>query len=137
MSSEAGEENANVRDNSLHDDLSDNSQSLLNDQGFDTDNSTGSRLKACFKPPYDILVAPIRVCLLAFHVIGLGPLSTQVGDEIWVICDARTPFILHLGHNTTAVVQADAANGQMDVVCRHSKDGERIELAACDLLCEI
>ena len=27
--------------------------------------------------------------------IGLGPLSTQVGDEVWVICDARTPFILH------------------------------------------
>ena len=27
--------------------------------------------------------------------IGLGPESTQVGDEVWIICDARTPFILH------------------------------------------
>lgn len=27
--------------------------------------------------------------------IGLGPESTQVGDEVWIICDAKTPFILH------------------------------------------
>ena len=26
--------------------------------------------------------------------IGLGPMSTQIGDEIWIICDARTPFVL-------------------------------------------
>ena len=27
--------------------------------------------------------------------IGFGPMSTQVGDEVWIICDARTPFVLH------------------------------------------
>ena len=27
--------------------------------------------------------------------IGLGPMSTQVGDEVWIICDAKTPFVLH------------------------------------------
>ena len=27
--------------------------------------------------------------------IGLGQMSTQVGDEVWIICDARTPFVLH------------------------------------------
>ena len=27
--------------------------------------------------------------------IGLGPESTQVGDEVWIICDAETPFVLH------------------------------------------
>ena len=27
--------------------------------------------------------------------IGLGPLSTQVGDEVWVICDAKIPLVLH------------------------------------------
>ncbi|KAK0510036.1 hypothetical protein JMJ35_007430 [Cladonia borealis] len=26
--------------------------------------------------------------------IGLGPMSTQVGDEVWIICDAKTPFVL-------------------------------------------
>ena len=27
--------------------------------------------------------------------IGLGPMSTQVDDEVWIICDAKTPFVLH------------------------------------------
>ena len=27
--------------------------------------------------------------------IGLGPMSTQVGDEVWIICDSKTPLVLH------------------------------------------
>ena len=27
--------------------------------------------------------------------IGLGPVSTQVGDEVWIICDAKLPLVLH------------------------------------------
>ncbi len=26
--------------------------------------------------------------------IGLGPMSTQIGDQAWIICDAKTPFVL-------------------------------------------
>ena len=27
--------------------------------------------------------------------IGLGPMSTQVSDEVWILCDTKTPFVLH------------------------------------------
>ena len=36
--------------------------------------------------------------------IGLGPLSTQVGDEVWIICDAKTPFILHPRPDNSSVL---------------------------------
>lgn len=36
-----------------------------------------------------------RLYITSKGYIGLGPLSTQVGDEIWIICDAKLPFVLH------------------------------------------
>ena len=35
--------------------------------------------------------------------IGLGPVSTQVGDGVWIICDTKTPFILHPRPETSNV----------------------------------
>ena len=36
-----------------------------------------------------------RLYITSKGYIGLGPMSTQVGDEVWIICDGKTPFILH------------------------------------------
>ena len=36
-----------------------------------------------------------RLYITSKGYIGLGPLSTQVGDEVWVICDAKIPLVLH------------------------------------------
>ena len=41
-------------------------------------------------------VAPYRrLYTTSKGYIGLGPESTQVGDEVWIIGDARIPFVLH------------------------------------------
>lgn len=46
--------------------------SLFIDKGLASENSTSSHLEICFEPRYDILVAVIWVCLLAFQpVLGL------------------------------------------------------------------
>lgn len=33
--------------------------------------------------------------------LGLGPRSMQVGDEVWLICDAKVPFVLRPLPNDT------------------------------------
>ncbi len=48
-----------------------------------------------FSSLFEIVFPYRRLYTTSKGYIGLGPLSTQVGDEVWIICEAIAPFILH------------------------------------------
>ena len=56
-----------------------------------------------FSRHFSVIYPYRRLYTTSKGYIGLGPESTQVGDEVWIICDTKTPFILHPQPQTSIV----------------------------------
>ena len=54
-----------------------------------------------FGAPYNAVVPHRRLYVTTKGYIGIGPESMQLGDEVWLLCDARTLFVLRPRHGET------------------------------------